>query len=1184
MFKSISTQTGNYSYSTDIIFNDISPFRFGFSGDSKLFSFSGQSGKIYDNEGNFFYSYDIGETVNISGNRHATYNNYFVNGPLFNSDNSQDNGYLESFFIEGPISGNISFDGVSPDFIADSGVIVGSLATGLFDVFNTSASPINFKIYSGNFIGASGSLFSFSYPFDSGDVTTSKSFEISSFLSAGSSGIHPVSLELYTNFGLITKNVDILSLFALESFFSLSGPSLTTETGNYEYLLNYDLVFGNDKSAEPYSLNLQLNSISGFGDFASFTGGTGFYTGTSLESLDLTGTIINSGLLTGLYTGVITGNNPFLNDPFTGIVSVILSSGVFATGDFDFQYSILSTGLVSGNITNEIEAPYDQFGQVYPIGFTGELEVGLHTVSGTGNLAFFTGRSFFNGEFLNVEASITGVTTGEIFSSGTTGTLNGTGIESFSSDYSVTGVSGVSYSYSYISEADNVTGYFNESVLCTGDLGIGYPVSNYNLTGNFHHEVDSEFFNFLDTGINEILSINGTGNTYFTGDFAGSGTGVFIGQCSGNGYTGMGVIGSFEPFDKSIVTGNELLGFAYKEISSNRAVPLSGIYDIQNPINISGNTGIALVCDYTSEIAPIFSFAGDDGSRANYTEGSVALKYYWMNPAVSKGELEFSVSPRYYASGTGVYRESLNVGGAITLYEGDYPNMSLKEIDADGSDFWDATNSWNASISTKRIVTNSDSTTGDYIHFLINRENDNTTRPSGFYYVYWQDNSPFQANTNKEFNSFLSDDNFVALADYSGFIVSEESSSPTGEISEGFLYREESFLLGYNSLTSNITSTGNGNFSGDYGLQASDPFEMTGSFTGILTETGYYDLSTGHSLMAINTGAFDSDVIYLNYIRNLSVEDNPTVGSFSEISVANYTIGASYPTVESISGDIESRISELGYSLFLNDPILNISGLNTQYIKFGFGLNTNSIDGSISSYDINNNLIENPSGVVTGHGFESVSNFNTTHTGDLIETGFISGQWIARDDITGYLDVPTSGVYAIVDGTFTGQTLATGSITGLFSTTIFGDSGSFQTSNQETGNPISFGLTPPAAISDAIATSAFTGFLNELFEGSGDYSAVGLFDLVNSGFSMDIPTHIKTFTGEYKFLTGVDTGNLIEIPYNSSITGYESGIIITGQNTIAVIIQKTYYDSDFPDVLQIFHSGENGVTGGLDIL
>ena len=79
-------------------------FSFGFcSGESILFSFSGSGGKLYDNDGNFIYSYDggISNPFEIFGNAFNTYQNYSINRVPVNLHCSRVVGnYIDSFYYD----------------------------------------------------------------------------------------------------------------------------------------------------------------------------------------------------------------------------------------------------------------------------------------------------------------------------------------------------------------------------------------------------------------------------------------------------------------------------------------------------------------------------------------------------------------------------------------------------------------------------------------------------------------------------------------------------------------------------------------------------------------------------------------------------------------------------------------------------------------------------------------------------------------------------------------------------------------------------------------------------------------------------------------------------------------------------------------------------------------------------
>jgi|TARA_R110000824_G_scaffold68589_1_gene177280 hypothetical protein len=66
---------------------------------SGLFGFMGESGKLYDSDGNYFQSYQSGENFSIRGNVFAERHNYFYNEMLVNNNCSRATGTINSFYI-----------------------------------------------------------------------------------------------------------------------------------------------------------------------------------------------------------------------------------------------------------------------------------------------------------------------------------------------------------------------------------------------------------------------------------------------------------------------------------------------------------------------------------------------------------------------------------------------------------------------------------------------------------------------------------------------------------------------------------------------------------------------------------------------------------------------------------------------------------------------------------------------------------------------------------------------------------------------------------------------------------------------------------------------------------------------------------------------------------------------------
>jgi hypothetical protein len=71
---------------------------------SGLFGFVGESGKLYDSDGNYFQSYESGTAFVVSGNAFPQRHNYFY-GPipedtvLINNNCSRPSGTVDAFYI-----------------------------------------------------------------------------------------------------------------------------------------------------------------------------------------------------------------------------------------------------------------------------------------------------------------------------------------------------------------------------------------------------------------------------------------------------------------------------------------------------------------------------------------------------------------------------------------------------------------------------------------------------------------------------------------------------------------------------------------------------------------------------------------------------------------------------------------------------------------------------------------------------------------------------------------------------------------------------------------------------------------------------------------------------------------------------------------------------------------------------
>lgn len=91
--------------------NQFSSFSTGIEpGDPSIsISFSGESGKFFDQDGNYVYSYLSGTQLQVSGNIFTGYHNYFIDGIIINANCSRGTGVIDTYELEG--TGNLhSFD------------------------------------------------------------------------------------------------------------------------------------------------------------------------------------------------------------------------------------------------------------------------------------------------------------------------------------------------------------------------------------------------------------------------------------------------------------------------------------------------------------------------------------------------------------------------------------------------------------------------------------------------------------------------------------------------------------------------------------------------------------------------------------------------------------------------------------------------------------------------------------------------------------------------------------------------------------------------------------------------------------------------------------------------------------------------------------------------------------------
>ena len=128
MFTFNGIESGSMSYNISVIpIRSNVPFSFGlgnsgvFGGETgrALIYFNGTSGKFYDQDDNYVYSYDT-DKIEVSGNIFDTYSNYFINNSPVNFNCSRPTGEINALFFTG-----VEMKGVSAEVRGATGLCCG---------------------------------------------------------------------------------------------------------------------------------------------------------------------------------------------------------------------------------------------------------------------------------------------------------------------------------------------------------------------------------------------------------------------------------------------------------------------------------------------------------------------------------------------------------------------------------------------------------------------------------------------------------------------------------------------------------------------------------------------------------------------------------------------------------------------------------------------------------------------------------------------------------------------------------------------------------------------------------------------------------------------------------------------------------------------------------------------------
>lgn len=412
-YRSIFEQTG-LSFNLNLSINNITGSgAFGFSGEGNKIQFTFQSGKIFDFENRYVYSYLRDTNVNISGDIEGPNYSYYINNSAVCFNGIKNNFKVDNFFYNASgciLDTNLiinSLDKVNYNFVLPSDFRIGKPYTGF--IFNNQ-SNLAFKIFSGDLIptGILPPTGGFSGLTISNIVSGLKSGSIV-FDTINEVGEYSLNLKLFTNFGTVEQNFLVTGLFNIENIINLStNPNYLLLTGirqtsydGYLSLVYSSELFSGASILTGYNnlpLEIRFQYYSGTtGDFLGLLTGTGYgynFIGTGRiteedlgnKNFDFTGLSLISGynFRNNLYSDTV---------PVTGIRNVI-ATGIFNYPDLIYPASGFITGFATGYF-------------FYTQGFTGvgsSQATGFNTTQWTGYLTG-TGFSFFRDSSLFMEVT-----------------------------------------------------------------------------------------------------------------------------------------------------------------------------------------------------------------------------------------------------------------------------------------------------------------------------------------------------------------------------------------------------------------------------------------------------------------------------------------------------------------------------------------------------------------------------------------------------------------------------------------------------------------------------------------------------------------------------------------------------------------------------------------------------------
>ncbi len=396
-----------FSAAFDLSFSNVTgEAQVGFSGSSNKYKFDFVSGKMFDNEGRYFSSYQPDESFSLSTNFSGAAYDYSLDNEIFTYSGAKANFNVENFYIDPSgvnVNNSITINSNKPTLTlsSPSSFVSGQNITG----YLVTDSVNGVKLFTGSFEDLSSFEF-VSLP--SNYITSTSSGQAIFKQKEASLGDFTTAIELDTNAGSYSQNVEITAVedSYLDYTFEYSEDS-TNSSGTAEWsdaLSQVSNVSGALKSAETsfdYSYNTNLPSLepSSLPLSISFS----YYTGT-------TG---NFGLLSNV--SVTSGGNGYLSSPnvvFQGGGASTAASGSAELGTTVSNFDQVQNIDITSRGIGYTSAPTVVFSSgtgilnnQSPTTASGTASVAVYEKSFTGAFNIYTGVS---GNYVNFrESSLT---------------------------------------------------------------------------------------------------------------------------------------------------------------------------------------------------------------------------------------------------------------------------------------------------------------------------------------------------------------------------------------------------------------------------------------------------------------------------------------------------------------------------------------------------------------------------------------------------------------------------------------------------------------------------------------------------------------------------------------------------------------------------------------------------------